>query len=304
MLMKENAIYEFERFCLDGQERLLLRDGKQVELTAKVFDMLLALVENGGRLLTKHELMEKVWPGDHVEDHNLKVTIAMLRKTLGPDQNGMQYIETVPKKGYRFLGAVQISSKEITAGHPRNTEITLDTVPVTQDGKGPTSDPPGVATDKPDSDLAACSPSEPAQKLELEGLFVPSLRSRKWAWVSGSVVLLLAAVTFIMQLSNRRWVARIHPLGSKPLTDDGRAKGNLHTDGTTLYFTETQGFRTILVSAPMSGTPIHEIKTPFTDVWLQDLSSNGKTLLITSVEGPRRGGRLWTIPASAFQMRP
>ena len=115
MSMETMAIYEFDVFCLDARERLLLRNDKPLELTPKAFDALLALLENSGRLLTKRELMEKVWPGVHVDEHNLMVTIATLRKALGRDHNGNQYIETIPTKGYRFSAMVQIRNLQSTA---------------------------------------------------------------------------------------------------------------------------------------------------------------------------------------------
>lgn len=112
--MKEKVVFKFEQFHLDAKERLLLCKDKPLRLTPKAFDMLLVLVEADGRLVTKQELMKTVWPGLHVDDHNVKVTIATLRKALGPDQNGNHYIKTVPKEGYR-LGAIVMRSVDPTA---------------------------------------------------------------------------------------------------------------------------------------------------------------------------------------------
>src|SRR4029077_9677978 len=81
----------------------------------------------------------------------------------------------------------------------------------------------------------------------------------------------------------------------KQLTDDGRVKGTLRSDGTRLYFTEAEGARSILVSAPISGSPVRPIETPFTNVSLQDLSNDGNTLLFLSYEGITMEGPLWTI---------
>src|SRR5262245_16410175 len=97
-------IYEFGHYQLDAAERLLMRDGAVVPLQPKVFDLLLALVERHGRLLEKDELMNLVWPDTVVEEANLANNISILRKTLG--ENGQQFIETVPKRGYRFVAPV------------------------------------------------------------------------------------------------------------------------------------------------------------------------------------------------------
>src|SRR5262245_24907747 len=96
-------IYEFGPFRLNTAEHLLLRDDAGVPLTPKAFDLLLALVEGHGRLLEKEELLKKVWPDTFVEEANLASNISQLRKALGDGENGHRYIETAPKRGYRFV---------------------------------------------------------------------------------------------------------------------------------------------------------------------------------------------------------
>src|SRR6185369_4347728 len=98
--MGNKHLFEFGPFCLDPAERRLLRDGRQVALTPKCFDLLVALVENSGHLLEKDELLERLWPGQIVEEANLSFNISSLRKALGEGHNGQRFIETVPKKGF------------------------------------------------------------------------------------------------------------------------------------------------------------------------------------------------------------
>lgn len=100
-------IYEFGPFRLDGTERLLLRDGESVLLTPKAFDLLLALVERHGRLVEKHDLLKLVWPDAIVEEANLSYNISLIRKALGDGENELKFIETVPKRGYRFVASVK-----------------------------------------------------------------------------------------------------------------------------------------------------------------------------------------------------
>src|SRR5258706_15847949 len=97
---------EFGAFRLDLGKRRLLRAGDVVPLTPKAFDTLLALIENGGRIVEKDDLMEKVWPGVAVEENNLTQNISALRKALGETRDDPQYILTVPGRGYRFLASV------------------------------------------------------------------------------------------------------------------------------------------------------------------------------------------------------
>ena len=105
-------IYRFETFVLDQAERVLLRGGSPVALTPRVFDLLSVLVESHGHLVTKATLLERVWPDAFVEEANLSVNIATLRKVLGQGPDGPPYIETVRKLGYRFVARVQEIERE------------------------------------------------------------------------------------------------------------------------------------------------------------------------------------------------
>ncbi|MFL6230477.1 MAG: winged helix-turn-helix domain-containing protein, partial [Pyrinomonadaceae bacterium] len=96
---------EFGPFRLDAEQRVLFREGQPVPLAPKVVETLLALVERGGLLVTKNELMERLWPDAFVEESNLTQNIFLLRKAL----RGAEYIETVPRRGYRFRGELRHS---------------------------------------------------------------------------------------------------------------------------------------------------------------------------------------------------
>ena len=100
-------VYSFGAFRVDAGERLLFKADREIPLTPKVFDTLLALIENSSHVLTKKELMQKVWPDSFVEENNLAQNISLLRKALGES-----FIQTIPKRGYRFVGDVNISGDE------------------------------------------------------------------------------------------------------------------------------------------------------------------------------------------------
>lgn len=100
-------LYEFGPFRLDSDERLLLRDNEVVQLTPKAFDTLVVLIENNGHVLSKEELIQEVWPDSFVEENNLAQNISILRKALGEAAAGLKFIETVPKRGYRFVADVR-----------------------------------------------------------------------------------------------------------------------------------------------------------------------------------------------------
>ena len=108
----------FDGFRLDAANRLLLRNDSPVALAPKAFDTLLYLLENRGRLVTREELMQAIWPDSFVEGANLTVYISLLRKALG-EENGRRYIETVPRKGYRMTAEVR---ETVDAGAPEPAE--------------------------------------------------------------------------------------------------------------------------------------------------------------------------------------
>ena len=114
MGQEENRSYDFGRFRLNTAERVLLREGEPVPLTPKVFDILITLVENSGRVVEKDDLMKKVWPSTFVEEGNLTQNVSLLRKALGESAGGAQFIETVPRRGYRFVAPISETFSELS----------------------------------------------------------------------------------------------------------------------------------------------------------------------------------------------
>lgn len=95
-------------------ERLLFKDGKAVSLTPKAYDLLAFLASNPGRLLTKDELLQAVWPDAVVEESNLAYNVFAIRKALSDGEETERYIETVPKRGYRFIAHVERVESQMT----------------------------------------------------------------------------------------------------------------------------------------------------------------------------------------------
>ncbi|MFN7931424.1 MAG: winged helix-turn-helix domain-containing protein [Blastocatellia bacterium] len=106
--------YEFGPFRVEPQERVLTRAGEPVSLTPKAFETLLVLVERHGHIVEKEELFKRVWPDSYIEDSTLAKNIWTLRKVFGGEENEQSYIETIPKRGYRFVAPV----KEIVVTEP------------------------------------------------------------------------------------------------------------------------------------------------------------------------------------------
>jgi DNA-binding winged helix-turn-helix (wHTH) protein/TolB-like protein/Flp pilus assembly protein TadD len=113
---RQNLIYQFGPFHLDTAEQTLSREEKPVALTGKAFQTLLVLVENSGHTVTKDDLLTRVWPDTFVEELTLAQNISTLRKALGDDKSDSKYIQTVPRRGYRFVAPViQLDESQIQA---------------------------------------------------------------------------------------------------------------------------------------------------------------------------------------------
>jgi DNA-binding winged helix-turn-helix (wHTH) protein len=101
-----SVAYEFGPFCVDLAERALTRGQQAIPLTPKAFDTLVVLLRNSGHVVEKDVLLKAVWPDTIVEEGVLAVNIAAIRKALSDGEEGRSYIETVPRRGYRFVGNV------------------------------------------------------------------------------------------------------------------------------------------------------------------------------------------------------
>jgi TolB-like protein/DNA-binding winged helix-turn-helix (wHTH) protein len=154
-------LYQFGEFSLDAQNRVLKRGEQTLSLTPKAFDLLLLLIQNSGRILTKDELMKAVWPDCFVEDSNLTQTIFMVRKALD-ENNNRRYILNVQGQGYKFLLPV--------------TEVPDD--PATAAPLAPSSEPEIVSEVQPPS---------------------PPQRPKSWRWAAIAIasVILLAALSML-----------------------------------------------------------------------------------------------------------
>ena len=127
-------LYEFGPFRLDVRRRTLAREEQAIALAPKTFELLVLMVRNSGRALSKQELMAALWPDTFVEETNLSFQISTLRKALG--EAGAPFIETVPKHGYRF------GSQVSAVAEPEAEAIPRDHFPETS----PTPEPPGPSS--------------------------------------------------------------------------------------------------------------------------------------------------------------
>jgi Tol biopolymer transport system component/DNA-binding winged helix-turn-helix (wHTH) protein len=264
--------YEFESFRVDVAERLLLRDGEMVPLTPKAFDTLLILVENGGHVVEKEELMKRLWPDTFVEEANLAHHISLLRKTFDEGANGSKYIQTVPRRGYRFVANVRcvrddsadISSQE----QPGSGEIKEK--PVSQTGNATT----------------AHTRTTPLHK-----------HSKRALVLTLTVFVVALAVIAYLFFSHQRGFQVRKPLQRElsRLTFDAGLQTNStwSPDGRFVaYSSDGSGNYDIWVQQLGGGRPVQVTNSPAHD-WQPDWSPDGKNIVFRSERG---GGGLFIVP--------
>lgn len=140
MSKQSSHFYAFGLFLLDASERRLSRGGQVIQLTPRQFELLWLFVQNGGHILTKHELIETIWPDTFVEEGTLTRSISRLRELLAQDAEN-QYIETIPRQGYRFIADVTEVSAEEKSLTPPHVEIEQPEIAARQDSLASILDP-------------------------------------------------------------------------------------------------------------------------------------------------------------------
>src|SRR5713101_3850284 len=123
MSLAINHFHRFGEFTVDGDQKVLLRNDSPLPLAPKVFDTLLILLDSRGRIVEKEELMNRLWPDSFVEESNLTFNIQQLRKALGDNAREPRFIETVARRGYRFIAEVKENSPTPIAAETELREI-------------------------------------------------------------------------------------------------------------------------------------------------------------------------------------
>jgi TolB-like protein/DNA-binding winged helix-turn-helix (wHTH) protein/Flp pilus assembly protein TadD len=233
MSEQNQQIYGFDNFRLDVPNRLLLRDGAPVSLQARAFDILVVLIENGGRLIGKDELLSLVWPDLIVEESNLTVQVSAIRRALGDNKNNPHYIVTVPGHGYRFTCNVLRLKEEAEELVARHTHIVVETE--TERGAAQGSSVALANAAELTSDAMVSAGSTPAgakaivQNLDVTGRTISSaeylvekIRGHlKVAALALAVLMIALAATAYLFYSARGNKSEIHTIAILPFTNVG-----------------------------------------------------------------------------------
>lgn len=202
MSQQKRDIYEFGPFRLDSDERVLRRGETILQLSPKVVETLILLVEAAGRVQSRDYLISSLWADSFVDEGSLTQNISILRKNLGVDENGRQYIETLPKRGYRFVGEVRITSKLNPDGF---------SVELVSDGTGGPHTPEAPHGSPLEAGFIAGAPENPEPFVRTELATASSLATpgRKFRARTMLIVLLVIGACVAAAVVSLRWERKV-----------------------------------------------------------------------------------------------
>jgi DNA-binding winged helix-turn-helix (wHTH) protein len=271
-----SRIVRFSTFEVNLHTGELRQQGQKIKLQEQPLQVLAALLERPGEIVTREELRSKLWSADTFVDfdHSLNAAIKRLRDALGESAETPIFIETLARRGYRFIAPVVQDAASQSEAHPR--VLASGTLAVTQKS----SDAVKVTEGRPPS----------ADRKVRNNTIVASVLTvvlvGVLAWLGGSV-------RFPRVLNTRQ------------ITHDGIPKQDvILTDGSRLYFIETYGARTLLAQASVTGGDTSVIRTPFPNIAVTDISPDHSQLLARNSIGTELEAQFWTLPLAAGTPRP
>jgi DNA-binding winged helix-turn-helix (wHTH) protein/Tol biopolymer transport system component len=268
--------FKFAEFELDGTKRLLSKQGKPVALNSKTFDLLLALVENRGEVLSRDELLERVWNGQFVEEGNLTVQISALRKIFGERKDEHRFVVTVPGRGYSFVADMEQDGDIVVESHSLSRIVIEE------------------------------SEIDRSNGLSTTTRALAGRKNRNYMFAAAAVVVILAAgVGFWLYRQNNRqhsfaqnWITPIKALKPQQLTTNGKvAFASLSPDGEHFAYTIGQTDKPSLWYAHTNGKQQVQIRPPQPGVFYGlTFSPDGTEIFYAADDEKSPNGALFRIP--------
>ncbi len=283
--MRPGWIFQFGKFQVDATARTLRREEAVVKLNSRAFDVLLYLVQNPGKILTRDELLKNVWPDTFVDEHNLAQSISVLRRALEEKPGDNSYIVTLPGRGYQFVSAVQVVAFEIVAS--KDGDILPGAAAEDR------SNSSGIIFQKHTVETSVITSRE-----EKEQLTSPISRSRLLLRTVAAV-LAVAAVALVLRLRGPWHPDQKHELTQRQLTanpaENSVSSQAISRDGKYLAYRD---YTNKLYLLAIDSGEIREMPLPAqydVDDWFPD----GNHLLMESVNGDE----LWKMSTLDFSLR-
>jgi Tol biopolymer transport system component/DNA-binding winged helix-turn-helix (wHTH) protein len=306
----------FQSFRLDTANHLLLRGEERVSLAPKAFDVLRYLVERAGRLVTPEELLESLWPETYVNQEVLRKYILEIRKALGDKPDNPEFIETITKRGYRFVATV---TEDDPAAAPilADGDSAKDVLPA--EGRDP-----AYAMPTPAARLNRELPAELERIInkalekdrevrfqsaaELHGdvkhlsrdttsgnvpVAAGPARELTWYWAPAIILVISVGAVAFAWLNSLPSPPRV--TATTQLTRDGIPKIGVLTDGSRLYTTEA-GNADRIVQASTNGGETSPIPTPLANPIVNAISPDHSQLLVLDSVGSEAESKFWSVP--------
>jgi DNA-binding winged helix-turn-helix (wHTH) protein len=274
--------FQVGEFFLDPANGLLRCGEASVSLSPKAFDALVYMVRNPGRLLTRDELIQALWPDSYVEEGNLSVHIFQVRKALGAAADGKAYIQTVPKKGYRF-----------------NAEVAVVDRPAYGLGRAAFESAPSA--DLPTDLRNGAAPEITPTSGEADAALPRHIGSRSWKLLAAAAACLLALIVIAAHVIPTRREARrssspvrltsFSPelyVSAAAISPDGKTLAYANPVG--IFVEEISTKETRRIPSPASGLKISSLS------WFPD----GSRLLATGAEPHALTATVWIVPAKGM----
>jgi len=260
-----SSIIRFGLFEVDLHARELRKSGIRVKIQDQPFQILAALLEHPGEVVTREDLQKRLWSADTFVDFDLSLNSAVkkLRVALNDDSDNPRFIETLYRRGYRFIGPV-------IGGLNGNGAATAE------------SDPAGLQVVPPLAD-------------SIVTILATTRSRRQLFFIAAGVLALVAAAGAIWFVRPRT----VRAVGYTQITHDGRLKGSVVTDGERLYFYEVREDHATAVQVSASGGDTVVIPTPFLNVGVGDIAPDGSSLLAANIKTSEFAPALWSIPLPA-----
>lgn len=286
--MSNGILYSFGPFLLSPEQMVLSIDGRVVPVPLKALKTLLTLVEHRGEVVSKQVLIETVWPDSYVEEGNLTQNIFLLRRQLGKAPEGQDYIETVPRRGYRLTVPVRkapapvvdgLGDKEVSGPQPLGEDLDLE-----------------------------AHPEAPLNDNARRGVLQRTL-------LTAVPVVVLALLSWFAVEQWREVSYRPRFSGFSQITHDGLSKrvsmgqrggpnAAISSDGNRVYFSEGSTDAPGISEVSVSGGDTAQLPVPVGLPTLLDISPGGQELLVSNAVEPAGASPLWLVPLPAGVARP
>jgi DNA-binding winged helix-turn-helix (wHTH) protein/Tol biopolymer transport system component len=291
MTASNSCVFRFEDVEVREREFCLIKAGKALAVEPKAFRVLLFLLRNPGKVVTKEELLNAVWSDAAVTENSLTRSILKLRRVLEDDAHEPRYIETVATVGYRFV--CKVDAYEDVPSNPETHPLRSSTF------AGKSSGAPASLYVLQAAHAPALASAAPQPVPIPAAAAVPAPRAFRWPWLLAGALLAVGLACFVWYL--RRPLPSLRISQYTQITHDSRQKALIGTDGARLFSNNYSAEAEFPAEVSIAGGETVPVPMALPDPWMYDVSPDGTALLVTSFD--KGLGSLWSIGSAGNPRR-